>query len=1043
MAHYSYTITEFNGTTVPTANMRRAQFINANSPAQTRRFQPVEASVIGLGDRDVRAQPTGTFWEIHVELIAVAQTDLDALYAIFDEEAGLVTLKATDGDSAVWKVEARVVQVQRKSETYFVIVLRVADPTWEENSLTTDAQSNQSGDDFNLTLTNNGQRKARPIVSVHPDSVKTSDADDYKVSTRGFVVNRSAKSWNNLPVVLTDISGSDVPIVHDSLVIDTTRAAVVGALSDSATSITYDTITNGGLPTKGMALLLQARGQINESGGIDETQTTIIYNTGVNGNPPAAGVVLMGVELIRYTGGGGGSTGTLTGCVRGYANTVATTHTNGFVIAVLEQISFTAGGGASPGTLTGVVRGIGGTLALAHSDNTSLLASNALVNGDDIRVWVNGSEVERWLGGVLGPTMRVFANLSMPPATRVQLTPTLLDGLVDGNDLVLDAGIEDLPDVGILAFDDELVSYTSRDVATKTLGNIERGAWGTSNATHSVTPERADLNGSLAAGAASIPYDGGRNGLLPTEGALIYIGDEQILSPNGGGGLSSGTLVNCIRGVNNTQDVAHDDNVAILVPHFGYLVSKLFVISAGKSSAGTPPAPLATKPCIGMNESLKTIWRWAVEDDFERDPAFFDPANPNRTAAWRPDTEVDPADQNNAQLLRLEDSISRLSFRDSDPVVGRPPISRLLFDHPSGITLLSFHAQKRSDIRLRVLGRTRGVEFELYDLQDRAEASETVVAQSDERIDGLVLNGVRASVCGADDESIPTIYLSANGETFAQRFFLDQDTVMETIQLRLKKEAGGDSYGFSIQIYDDSGGGVPAAGRQVVNFGNTNGGAKVDTAAELTTSYALYEYEHLTKSLPLLVAGAYWIVLKTTSYSSGRLYWSAGLPLGKHQPMFYESAGPLIGGYKAFWFRVNHLHGGPVQENAEILNGDSEADFTDFAILMAAGEYPWVHRTASLTNSLYHCVGVLVNSTTGDQLAIDKWMAADSILEIDTELRRVRYIEGNMIINVPAAVVPSNLADWLPLDPGANSLTYSEPNMVSTDLTSTFRGKKV
>ena len=67
----------------------------------------------------------------------------------------------------------------------------------------------------------------------------------------------------------------------------------------------------------------------------------------------------------------------------------------------------------------------------------------------------------------------------------------------------------------------------------------------------------------------------------------------------------------------------------------------------------------------------------------------------------------------------------------------------------------------------------------------------------------------------------------------------------------------------------------------------------------------------------------------------------------------------------------------------------------------------------------------------------------NSTLTINTETRRVTYTEGNMVLNVHASITPSNLEDWLPLDQGDNSITYDEDNMIDTDLTESWRGRKV
>lgn len=101
--------------------------------------------------------------------------------------------------------------------------------------------------------------------------------------------------------------------------------------------------------------------------------------------------------------------------------------------------------------------------------------------------------------------------------------------------------------------------------------------------TGTITPGSALLNGALAAGATSIPFDGGTGGGLPTQG-YAYIKDSTSAFPNksqeivgyiSGGDATSGTLsLNGThrRGMFQTRNMAHVDNTPLTDMTKGHLI---------------------------------------------------------------------------------------------------------------------------------------------------------------------------------------------------------------------------------------------------------------------------------------------------------------------------------------------------------------------------------------------------------------------------------------------------------------------------------------
>ncbi len=128
-------------------------------------------------------------------------------------------------------------------------------------------------------------------------------------------------------------------------------------------------LTNGGLDTAALIADNSNKCQVNQGGGINASVTTIPYDT-VTGTVPDSGMIYCGTEQMSYTG----KTGT------------------------------------TSGNLTGVTRGVNGTTAAVHADNAVIYVSKMKANGDDLRVIVDGVEVDRWLSGINTSATKIWIN---------------------------------------------------------------------------------------------------------------------------------------------------------------------------------------------------------------------------------------------------------------------------------------------------------------------------------------------------------------------------------------------------------------------------------------------------------------------------------------------------------------------------------------------------------------------------------------------------------------------------------------------------------
>lgn len=185
---------------------------------------------------------------------------------------------------------------------------------------------------------------------------------------------------------------------------------------------------------------------INDVAGIDDDDETIPYNDEA-GTFPTSGLAYLGTEQIYYTG-------------------KTETH------------------------LTGVVRGVNGTTAAAHADDVQINQSHIQADGDDIRVYVNGEEIDRWLVGVNTSSTAIWINLSMA-AGRGLTTSAAISGsgavstITFAGTTANKNNIKALPTKGEVYIDSELFGYTGKKNTKRQLTGVTRAIKGTSAAAHS------------------------------------------------------------------------------------------------------------------------------------------------------------------------------------------------------------------------------------------------------------------------------------------------------------------------------------------------------------------------------------------------------------------------------------------------------------------------------------------------------------------------------------------------------------------------------
>lgn len=110
---------------------------------------------------------------------------------------------------------------------------------------------------------------------------------------------------------------------------------------------------------------------------------------------------------------------------------------------------------------------------------------DAQADGDDVRVYVNGVERDRWLSGTLVSAVEAWVNLDFEVRIVAEVgTAIAATGAVD--EIVSSLSIVDFPSSGILLIEDEAFVYTGKSDYDQTFTGVSRAAKGTSMAAHIV-----------------------------------------------------------------------------------------------------------------------------------------------------------------------------------------------------------------------------------------------------------------------------------------------------------------------------------------------------------------------------------------------------------------------------------------------------------------------------------------------------------------------------------------------------------------------------
>lgn len=118
-------------------------------------------------------------------------------------------------------------------------------------------------------------------------------------------------------------------------------------------------------------------------------------------------------------------------------------------------------------------------------DTATLVSAGKMqADGDDLRIKVNGSEVDRWLQDINDATTQVWINMTFQPKWE----GTIVSAIGAGDtvtSIVVNESLTGLPSTGLICINSEIFSFTAANASTKTITIGERAAKASTAAGHS------------------------------------------------------------------------------------------------------------------------------------------------------------------------------------------------------------------------------------------------------------------------------------------------------------------------------------------------------------------------------------------------------------------------------------------------------------------------------------------------------------------------------------------------------------------------------
>lgn len=525
--------------------------------------------------------------------------------------------------------------------------------------------------------------------------------------------------------------------------------------------------------------------------------------------------------------------------------------------------------------------------------------------------------------------------------------------------------------------------------------------------------QSATLDGALAAdrSGTDFPVDNAGGTAGWPESGFAVVNDECFYY----GSKLPKSLEDCVWGVRNTTKAAHADEDTV------YWVEHEITIEYDYTAVANPPAPTDTKPVIDL-ASTNAQWKY---------PGPFVVPDTLRTGQWRP---YYTAENDLSPYISLYDTATALRMLDAAAVEGKPQYNNIelylpcLVQDAANALTHDIVVSGAEHLLARLYGSDEsGFEALLASYYALDAAAAIQVTPTDELV-RLRWNVAHCAIVGQVTANANQT-LGINTAEWGPGFTLDATCMIVGWVVRMKESSGGtrDTSVMIREISDPS---------DVPNFISST---QIDDAEQTEA------YQNIVKLICDEVwgfdqvqfpAGTYVLVAWRDNVNAGEVYWaSIGERLYPRSGTWSEGSPWTEDESHAAWFLI--LGDGSYVQEDSVYDTDDYMEFDDIRIALETP--PYVNVRPSEETYSFHAT--VENTTTGQSMEIYFLSALNKTLTINCETGEVTSDEDALDRPVPWAVVWEDEVERLHLDPGVNSMAYTEASIGTLGIVTTWRGR--
>lgn len=522
--------------------------------------------------------------------------------------------------------------------------------------------------------------------------------------------------------------------------------------------------------------------------------------------------------------------------------------------------------------------------------------------------------------------------------------------------------------------------------------DLTNGGWDTASVIADNSNKcQINVGGGINASVTTIPYDT-VTGTIPSQG-MVYAGTEQI-SYTGRTGTTSGNLTGCTRGVGGTTAASHADNTVMYLSHM--LINGADVrVFVGKGSS----APIEVDRWFGtgsnaINQAATKVW---VNLDYSAKQEFTLKTSLGSGAITEILVNEDISSMPDEGALMLESEIITYTSKSDAGRRFRGTLTRGAYEtsaatHAVGVTV-------------------RWIENVIYIYHGDASATVPTV----------------------DDTKKPIIKLtSTNTSHIYEEFFSTDPRSAEWRAAPSPVQTPTYTYtGNNITYIDPStelgvsGGRISATGAEVASYwiltnpaGITNWNFSNGEKRNLVLGVGLVQYN--TQTSPNTPQANLWTTgytIPATTLANTWQSWSDSRALG-----------------------ATYYH---IRLAVTTRSSVTRVEAADCTVTLDSGGAPSVTFGSEVANN-HNIRATLSNDTTGESMYINSVIIEGQTLQIDTLTKRVRYLYNNQNRLGDVQLIDDNNTSggqWLRLQQGNNTLSWTETGVTSTAVVIKWRGR--